>query len=132
MKQSGWVPFSAVVLIVAGIGRVFDAIWAFRYDGPVVDNLHQALFGQSLTNYGVLWLIVGVILVAAGLFLLTGRGLARSVSRWVGVVAAAIAGITSVIWLPYYPVWSLIYIGLAVVILYGLVTIYAEEEAGTH
>jgi hypothetical protein len=61
-----------------------------------------------------------------------GRGLARSVSRGVGVVAPAIAGITSLIWLPYYPVWSLIYIGLAVVILYGLVTVYAEAEAATH
>ena len=129
MKPSGWVSFSAIVLIVAGIARIFDAIWAFRYNGPVADNLSQALFGSSLTTYGVLWLIVGVILVAAGLLLLMPRGTATEVSRWVGVVAAAVAAITAVTWLPYYPIWSLIYIGLAVVIIYGLVTHFVEPSA---
>jgi hypothetical protein len=129
VKPSGWVSFSAIILIVAGIGRIFDAIWAFRYNGPVVDGLHEAIFGSSLTGYGVLWLIVGVILVAAGLLLLIPRGLASDVSRWIGIVAAAIAAISAVSWLPYYPVWSLIYIGIAVLIIYGLVTRYEEQSA---
>jgi hypothetical protein len=131
VHKSGWVTFSAIILIVAGIARIFDAIWAFRYNGPVVDNLHQAIFGHSLTAYGWIWLIVGVILIAAGLLLLAGGGLGADVSRWVGVVAAAIAGITAVSWLPYYPVWSLIYIGLAVLIIYGLLTHYEEESAAS-
>jgi hypothetical protein len=29
MGRSGWLTFSAVVLIIAGIMRVIDAIWAF-------------------------------------------------------------------------------------------------------
>jgi hypothetical protein len=129
MKRSGWVSFSAIILIVAGISRIFDAIWAFRYNGPVVDNLHQAIFGHSLTTYGWLWLIVGIILIAAGLLLIAGGGLSADVSRWVGIVAAAIGTITAVSWLPYYPIWSLIYIGLGVLIIYGLLTHYAEESA---
>jgi hypothetical protein len=127
VKPSGWVAFSAIILIVAGIMRILDAIWAFSYNGPVVDNLHQAIFGHSLTAYGWIWLIVGIILVAAGLLLLAGGGVAAEVSRWVGVVAAAIGGITAVSWLPYYPVWSLIYIGLAVAVIYGLVVRFDEE-----
>jgi uncharacterized membrane protein HdeD (DUF308 family) len=66
VKRSGWLTFSGVVLIVAGIMRVLDAIWAFRYNGPVVDNLHEAVFGHSLTTYGWIWLIVGVILIVSG------------------------------------------------------------------
>ncbi len=128
MNRSGWVTFSAIVLIIAGISRIFDAIWAFRYNGAVVDNLHEAIFGHSLTAYGWLWLIVGIILVAAGLLLIAGGGLGADVSRWVGIVAAAIAAITAVSWLPYYPIWSLIYIGLGVLIIYGLLTHYAEES----
>jgi hypothetical protein len=128
MKPSGWVSFSAIVLIVAGISRIFDSIWAFRYNGPVVDDLHQAIFGSSLTDYAVLWLLVGVILVFAGLLLLTGgRALGAVLSRWVGIVAAGIAGITAVSWLPYYPVWSLIYIGLAFLIIYGLLANFDEK-----
>jgi len=129
VKQFGWVTFSAVVLVIAGIMRILDAIWAFSYNGPVVDNLHQAIFGRSLTAYGVIWLIVGIILVAAGLLLIMGGGLGAEVSRWVGVVAAAIGAITAVSWLPYYPVWSLIYIGLAVLVIYGLVTRFDAEES---
>ena len=80
MNRSGWVTFSAIVLIIAGISRIFDAIWAFRYNGAVVDNLHEAIFGHSLTAYGWLWLIVGIILVAAGLLLIAGGGLGADVS----------------------------------------------------
>jgi sulfite exporter TauE/SafE len=127
MNRSGWVTFSAVVLIIAGISRIFDAIWAFRYNGALVDDLHQAILGDSLTVYGWLWLIVGIILIAAGLLLLAGGGVATEVSRWVGIAAAALGAITAVFWLPYYPVWSLIYIGLGVGIVYGLLTQNSES-----
>ena len=32
-RGEGWSFFAAIVLGVAGIMRVFDAIWAFRYHG---------------------------------------------------------------------------------------------------
>ena len=34
-RGQGWVMFAAIVLGVAGIMRIFDAIWAFRYHGAV-------------------------------------------------------------------------------------------------
>jgi hypothetical protein len=129
-KQSGWLTFSGVVLLFTGIMRVFDAIWAFIYDGPVVNDLHNALFGHSLTTYGVVWLIVGAILIFAGIFILSPVGVTTQVARWVGIVAAAIAAVTAVTWMPYYPVWALIYIGIAVIVIYGLAARF-EEEAVT-
>jgi hypothetical protein len=132
MKRSGWLTFAGVILIIAGIMRVLDAIWAFRYSGTPVDNLHQALFGHSLTTYGWIWLIVGVILIVAGLLVMgmmtLGSGAFRDVSRWIGVVAAAVTAITAVSWLAYYPVWSLIYIGLSVLVIYSLIAHYEEVE----
>jgi hypothetical protein len=131
MKRSVWLTFAGVIMIIAGIMRVLDAIWAFRYSGTPVDNLHQALFGNSLTTYGVIWVIVGAILILAGLLVMgvmsLGPGVTRDISRWIGVVAAAIAAITAVSWLPYYPVWSLIYIGLSVLVVYGLIAHYEDE-----
>jgi hypothetical protein len=121
VKRSGWLVFSAVVLIIAGIMRIFDAIWAFRYNGTVVDNLHDAFFGHSLTTYGWIWLIVGVILIAAGFLVLSPTaGLSADISRWIGIIAASIAAITAVTWMPYYPVWAFIYIGIAVIVIFGL------------
>lgn len=127
VERSGWITFSAIILVVAGIMRVLDAVWAFRYNGAVVDDLHQALFGHSLTTYGWVWLIVGAILIAAGFFIVTPGTTAASVSRWVGVVAGAIGAITAVAWLPYYPVWSLVYIGLGTLVIFSLVARFGPD-----
>jgi hypothetical protein len=127
VKRSGWLTFSAVVLIVVGILRIFDAIWAFEYNGTVVDNLHGALFGHSLTTYGVVWLIVGIILIFAGFLVMNPGSLSAEISRWVGIVASAIAAITAITWMPYYPVWSIIYVAIAVIVIYGLAAHFDEE-----
>jgi hypothetical protein len=121
-------------MIVGGVMRVFDAIWAFEYSGTTVDDLHQAIFGHSLVTYGVIWLIVGLILIVAGLLVmgvLPLGGIPQDISRWIGVVAAAIAAITAVSWLPYYPVWSLIYIAISVLVIYGLIARYEDEPRET-
>jgi hypothetical protein len=49
-----------VLLIITGIMSIIDSIWAFSYNGTVVDKLHGALLGHSLTTYAVVWLIVGI------------------------------------------------------------------------
>ena len=107
-------------MLFTGIMRVFDGIWALIHNGPVVDNLHDALFGHSLTAYGVVWLIVGAVLIFAGVFIMAPAGVTAEIARWVGIVAGSIAAITAATWMPYYPVWSLGYIGIGVVIVYGL------------
>lgn len=130
MKRSGWLTFSGVVLIVAGVMRILDAVWAFRYNGTVVDNLSQSIFGHSLTTYGWIWLIVGAILVASGFVLLASpTTFAARIGRWIGIVAAAIAAITAVSWLPYYSVWSLVYIAISVLVIYALTAHFGEEAA---
>ena len=80
MERSNWLIFSAIVLVLAGIMRILDAIWAFRYNGPVVDNLHDAIFGHSLTTYGWIWLLVGIVLIASG-FLVASNMTLGSPSR---------------------------------------------------
>jgi hypothetical protein len=119
MRRSGWLTFSAVVLITAGIMRVIDAIWAFGYHGTIPYSLQGALLGHSLRTYGWIWLIIGVILIAAGVLVLgPSNRPSAEVSRWVGIIV-----------MPYYPVWSLIYIALAVMVIYGLAARYSEQAA---
>ena len=129
-KHSGWLTFSAVVLITAGIMRVIDAIWAFGYHGSLPDGLQGALLGHSLATYGWVWLIIGVILIAAGALVLgpSDRPSAE-ISRWVGIVAASLGAISAIFVMPYYPVWSLIYIAIAILVIYGLSAHYGEEAA---
>ena len=130
MKRSGWLTFSAVVLIITGIMRVIDAIWAFGYHGSIPNGLRGALLGHSLTTYGWIWLIIGIILVAAGALVLgPGDQPAAEISRWVGIVAASLAAISAIFVMPYFPVWSLIYIAIAIMVIYGLSAHYGEQTA---
>jgi hypothetical protein len=127
---SGWLTFAAIILVFAGVMRIFDAIWAFRYNGAIPDHLSDSVFGDSLTTYGWMYLIVGAILILSGIGVLY-RG---QFSRWIGVIAAAIGGLSAVTWLPYYPLWSLTYVLLAVLVMYGLIayggrTTYPGVEA---
>ena len=85
-RGDGWVLFAGIVLIWAGIMKVFDAIWAFRYHGVLPSNLEAAIFGHSLKTYGWVDLIVAAILIICGL-LVIGRS---AFARWVGIVGAAL------------------------------------------
>ena len=125
-KGEGWMIFAAVALGVAGIMRIFDAIWAFRYHGAIPDDLQNALWGHTLKNYGWLWLVVGIILILCAFGVM-----ARSqISRWIGIFAGAVAAISAIWWMPYYPVWSLAYIGVGVFVIYALAA-YGSRESVT-
>ena len=112
----GWLIFAGIVLMVAGVMRGFDAIWAFRYHGVLPQNFEDAIFGHSLKTYGWVYLIVAIILFLAGLGVIARMQFAR----WIGIVAAAIASISAIWWMPFYPIWSLTYIGIGVFVIYGL------------
>ncbi len=108
--------FAGSIQGIAGIMRIFDAIWAFRYDGVVSDELEGAILGTSLSTYGWVWLIVGVGLILASFAVLKRSQFAR----WIGIIGGALLAISAVWWMPYYPVWSITYILIGVFVVYGL------------
>ena len=116
-RGEGWLTFAAVVLGVAGIMRIFDAIWAFRYHGVLPENFEAAIFGHSLKTYGWIYLVVAAVLIVSAVLVLSGS----QVARWVGVAAGAIIAISAIWWMPYYPVWSLTYIAIGALVIYALV-----------
>ena len=115
-QSYGWLLFASIVLICAGIMRILDAIWAWRYDGVLPAEFQDAVLGHDLDTYGWLWLIVGIVLILAGLAVMQRSQWAR----WVGILAGAILTITAIAWMPFYPVWSLIYIFVGIFVIYGL------------
>ncbi len=124
-RGEGWVLFAGIILIWGGIMKVFDGIWAFRYHGVLPSNLEDAIFGHSLKTYGWVDLIVAVILIVCGFLVIRGSG----VARWVGIVAAAIARISAIWWMPYYPIWSFVYIFIAALVIYALAVYGGDREA---
>jgi hypothetical protein len=116
-QNDAWLAFAALVLFIAGIMRIFDAIWAFRYHGALPENLEDAIFGHSLKTYGWIDIVVAAILLISAALVLSRS----QAARWIGVFAGAVLAISAVWWIPYYPVWSLMYVGMGVLLIYALV-----------
>lgn len=119
-KGSGWLTFASIMLVVAGIGNFIWGITAIARDELLVNKL---LFA-NLTFWGVIFMIVGVFLVAAGVAVLGETPWAR----WFGIIFCSLSIIFyfMVIWA--HPVWSVLVIAIDVLIIYGLAE-YGERGA---
>ena len=124
-KGDGWLMFAAIVLGVAGIMRIFDAIWAFRYHGTLPQNLEDAIFGTSLKTYGWVYLIVAAILIICAI----GVFVRSQVSRWIGMFAGVVLSISAIWWMPFYPIWSMTYIFAGLLVIYALAVYGGREES---
>jgi hypothetical protein len=123
-KGSGWRFFAGTMLGLAGIMRIVDAIWAFGAHATLNNvTLKDGILGNTMSTYAWLWLAVGCVLIVSS-FLVLARS---QFARWVGFIAATVAGVSAMFWMPYYPVWALTYVGLAVLVFYALIK-YGSRE----
>jgi len=113
---SGWLVFAGSVLGLAGFMRIIDSIWAFRYKGALPEGLRDGVLGSDLKHYAWTWLIVGFVLIASSFLILVRSQFAR----WVGYIAATVGALSAMVWMPYYPVWSLAYIAIFIFTFYAL------------
>ena len=74
------------------------------------------IYKISVTGWGWIHLILGVIVLLAGIALLGGALWARIV----GIALAVLIALANFLWLPYYPVWAIVIIALNVVIIWAL------------
>lgn len=112
----GWLFFAGTVLGLMGIMRIIDSIWAFRYDGVLPGELQDAVLGEDLNTYAWIWLGVGIVLILSSFLIFQGS----EIARWIGIAAAAIAVISAFTWMPYYPIWSLAYVVVGILVIYAL------------
>jgi hypothetical protein len=101
---------------VSGIFKILDALWAFKYDDERSRKVQTVVFERDLTSWGWVWLGVGILLIAAGFAVVTGAEWAR----WVGIVAASVAAITFLPWIYFQPLWTILSVTLAVLVIYAL------------
>ena len=83
-RGSGWIIFEGSALLIAGVMRIFDAIWAFRYHGVLPSNFEAAIFGHSLKTYGWVYLIVAIDLILAGIGVVVQSQVSRSIGIFSG------------------------------------------------
>lgn len=125
MRGQGWLFFAGTILGLAGFMRLIDSFWAFRYHGAIPEGLQNGVLGSNLKNYAWAWLVVGIVLIAASVLIMVRSQLAR----WVGYFAAVLGGLSAMTWMPYYPIWSLTYVALAVLVFYALARYGGRQTA---
>jgi hypothetical protein len=116
----GWLTFASVMLIIAGIGNFIWGITAIARDELLINKL---LFA-NLTFWGVIFLILGVILVIAGVAILSKAPWAT----YFGIVFCSLSIIFYFFVMWAYPVWSVLVIAIDVLVIYGLATYGGVER----
>ncbi len=109
--------FSGVVMTVVGVYAVLLGIAAIVNDDVYVLTPGY-VYGFDLTAWGWVHLVFGLVLVITGISVVRGQGWARGV----GIALVALNLIANFVFIPYYPVWSLLIVALDVAVIWGLAT----------
>jgi hypothetical protein len=110
----GWAGFAGVMLIMIGIFDSIQGLVALFNDQFYI--VTQEWVFEFDISWGWIQLILGVILIASGIGIFSGNVAARTA----GVIMAGLAAIINFVWLPYYPVWSIIVIAICISIIWAL------------
>jgi hypothetical protein len=108
--------FAGVVMIMLGVFQAFQGLVALFNDNFYVAG-RKWVFEFDVTAWGWIHLIVGLVVAVAGFFLFRGALWARTI----GVAVAGVSALLNFMWLPYYPIWSLLIIALDVLVIWALV-----------
>ncbi|MEU0559728.1 hypothetical protein AB0J72_04440 [Dactylosporangium sp. NPDC049742] len=129
-RQSGWVTgfavFGGSMMVVIGIFQIVVGLTAIFEDTFYVltDNY---LFGFDVETWGWIHLALGVVVAAGGVGVLAGQVWARVL----GIILAAISAIANFLFLPYYPLWSMLIIAADVAVIWALTKNDRNMWAGT-
>jgi hypothetical protein len=111
----GMATFAGVMMIVTAVFNGIEGLVAlFRNEVYVVAP--QYIFAFDLSTWGWVHLFVAIIVGVAGVGVMSGR----LWGRLVGIAFALLSMIANFLFIPYYPVWSLLIITLDVFVIWAL------------
>ena len=111
----GLTVFAGVMMIMLGVFQAIQGVVALFNDTFYVAG-QKWVFQFDITTWGWIHLIVGALVAVAGFFVFRGAVWARAV----GIGIAAISAVLNFMWLPYYPLWSILIIALDVFVIWAL------------
>lgn len=121
-KWVGWVVFAAFMLVLSGALDMLWGIVALTRKEVFVVGPRGNPIDLNYTAWGWIQLIFGLIVLAAGIGLLTGAIWARTIA----VIVAGVSVIGNLLVIGSYPIWSTIVIALDVLVIYA-VTVHGRE-----
>ena len=120
-RKGGWAGgltvFAGVILIVVGVFQFFQGLAAI-VKGSFYVVAPNNIYEFSVSGWGWIHLVLGIVLAVTGYFILAGQPWARAV----GIGVSALSALANFLFIPYYPIWALILIALDVAVIWALAT----------
>lgn len=121
---TGGVIFAATLMIFGGAMAIIEGIAAISKDNIFVNTPNYTL-KFSVAGWGWIHLIIGIVVVLAGLYLFSGAAWAR----YIGILVAAVSAFFNFFFIPYYPFWALTLIAIDIFVIWALATARRTDVA---
>ena len=115
--------FAGMMMIITGLFNTMEGVVALARN-EVYAVTPRYIFAFDLTTWGWIQIVLGIIVLAAGIGVVTGR----LWGRVVGITIAALTMLANFAFIPYYPIWSMLIIALNVFVIWAL-CIYDRDTA---
>jgi hypothetical protein len=123
-ETTGWVDwgiFAAIMMVLSGVLNALYGLVAAVNDDWVVWTHRKSVY-LDISTWGWIHIVVGGLVILAGLGVLSGNVVARAV----GVVLAGLSMLSNFFFIPVYPFWSLTVIVIDVLVIWAL-TVHGRE-----
>jgi hypothetical protein len=117
LAVAGFTALAAVLMVLSGLWMFFEGLAAIVRGGFFV-VLPNYAYDISTTGWGWIHLILGIVVLAAGLCLFADMAWARVT----GIILATISAVLNFLYIPYYPLWSIVVIALDVFVIWALMS----------
>ena len=120
----GGVVLAGTLMLIIGAYQIFLGLMAIIRNNFVVATPNY-YYSINTTSWGWVHLGIGIVVALAGLFLFTGS----TISRIVGIAVVALSALGNFFLIPYYPVWSLLLIGLDIFAIWAIASVRTDYGA---
>lgn len=111
----GLILFASTMMILAGTFQAITGLVAV-FENEFYVATPNYLFQFDVTTWGWIHLLVGLVVAAAGVAVLSGQVWGRAI----GIGLAVLSAIANFLFIPYYPFWSLLIITLDIFVIWAL------------
>ena len=111
----GFAVFAGVIMIMSG---AFEALAGTvgLFANEFYVSTRNYLFQFDVTTWGWIHLLVGLLVLFAGIAVMSGQAWARVI----GIILAGLSALANFAFIPYFPFWSLLIIALDVLVIWAL------------
>jgi hypothetical protein len=119
---TGWVVFASFMMILLGTFQIIEGLVALFDDGFYHVSSRGLVVDVNYNVWGTIHLLLGVLVLAAGVGVLSGNLAARTL----GVILASLSALANIVFIEAYPIWSILIITVDVLVIYAL-TVHGRE-----